>query len=127
MKDDKRIFRPEQMSERDKAVMNEALDSFYDKHYGDGLTERLEAERKGDPDVIEVDGKRYNKKYMNKLKRLRAEAGYSQSKLAELSGVNIRMIQFYEQGARDINTAQAETVYKLAQALECNMEELLEV
>ena len=127
MTNDNRIFRPEQMSENDKKIFNEALDSFYDKHYGDGLTERLEAERKADPDIIEVDGKRYNKKYMNKLKRLRAEAGYSQSKLAELSGVSVRMIQNYEQGANDINMAQAETVYKLAQALGCNMEELLEV
>jgi DNA-binding Xre family transcriptional regulator len=61
------------------------------------------------------------------LKKLRDKRGYSQSKLAELSGVSLRMIQYYEQGANDINTAQAETVYRLAQALECNMEDLLEV
>jgi hypothetical protein len=36
------------------------------------------------------------------------------------------MIQQYEQGLRDINIAQAETVLKLAQALDCNMEELLD-
>jgi transcriptional regulator with XRE-family HTH domain len=64
---------------------------------------------------------------MSNLKNIRKERGYSQKQLAELSGVNVRMIQFYEQGARDINIAQADTVYKLAQALECNMEELLEV
>jgi len=64
---------------------------------------------------------------MSNLKNIRTQRGYSQKQLAELSGVNVRMIQFYEQGARDINIAQADTVYKLAQALECNMEELLEV
>ena len=64
---------------------------------------------------------------MSKLKNIRTQRGYSQSKLAELSGVNIRMIQHYEQGAKDINLAQSMTVHKLAQALECNMEELLEV
>lgn len=64
---------------------------------------------------------------MSNLKNIRKERGYSQKQLSELSGVNVRMIQFYEQGARDINIAQADTVYKLAQALECNMEELLEV
>lgn len=64
---------------------------------------------------------------MSNLKNIRKERGYSQKQLADLSGVNVRMIQFYEQGARDINIAQADTVYKLAQALECNMEELLEV
>lgn len=61
------------------------------------------------------------------LKRLRSEAGISQSKLSELSGVNLQMIQKYEQGVKDINKAQGETLYKLAQALKCNVEDLLEV
>ena len=64
---------------------------------------------------------------MSNLKKIRTQRGYSQSKLSELSGVNVRMIQYYEQGVKDINTAQAITLYKLAQALECNMEELLEL
>ena len=63
---------------------------------------------------------------MSNLKTLRIERGYSQSKLADLSGVNVRMIQYYEQGVNDINLAQGSTLYKLAQALECTMEELLE-
>lgn len=61
------------------------------------------------------------------LRKIRTERGYSQGKLAELSEVNVRMIQHYEQGVKDINLAQAITVFKLAQALECNMEELLEL
>lgn len=63
---------------------------------------------------------------MNNIKKIRTERGYSQSKLSELSGVNLRMIQHYEQGVKDINLAQAITIYKLAQALNCNMEDLLE-
>lgn len=51
---------------------------------------------------------------------------YTQKKLSEESGVNIRMIQHYEQGVKDINKAQAITVYKLAQALNCTVEDLLE-
>lgn len=51
---------------------------------------------------------------------------YTQKKLAEESGVNIRMIQHYEQGVKDLNRAQAITVYRLAQALECTVEDLLE-
>lgn len=61
----------------------------------------------------------------NNLKRLRSEAGISQSKLSELSGVNLQMIQKYEQGVKDINKAQGETLYKLAQALDCTIEDLL--
>lgn len=63
---------------------------------------------------------------MINLKRIRLDRGYSQSKLAELSGVNLRMIQYYEQGAKDINLAQVITVYNLAQALECSVEELIQ-
>lgn len=52
---------------------------------------------------------------------------YTQKKLAEKSGVSIRMIQHYEQGVKDINKAQAITVYKLAEALGCYTEDLLDI
>lgn len=64
---------------------------------------------------------------MTKLKTIREERGLSQGKLAEASGVNVRMIQHYEQGAKDINAAAALTVYRLAQALDCKVEDLLEI
>lgn len=69
------------------------------------------------------------KEYYNQsmLARLRAYANLSQSMLAEKSGVNVRIIQSYEQGIRDINKAQFSTVAKLAEALGCNPMELLEV
>lgn len=52
-----------------------------------------------------------------KLKEYRTAAGLSQSQLAKASGVSVRNIQEYEQGKKDINKAQALTVYKIAQAL----------
>ena len=64
---------------------------------------------------------------MNNLQRIRKEQGLSQTMLAEYSGVNVRQIKAYEQGTRDINKAEALTVYKLASALSCSMEELLEL
>lgn len=63
---------------------------------------------------------------MTNLKRIREASGLSQSKLSEASGVSIRMIQHYEQGVKDINSAAALTVNKLAQALDCTVEDLLE-
>ena len=60
------------------------------------------------------------------LKLIRIMSGLSQAKLAEASGVNVRMIQHYEQGSKDINAAAALTVYRLAHALECTVEDLLE-
>ena len=64
---------------------------------------------------------------MSKLQDKRKAAGLSQSKLAERVGVSFRMIQHYEQGSLDINKAAAETVYRLAKALNCSIEELLEL
>lgn len=52
---------------------------------------------------------------------------FTQKLLSERSGVNIRMIQHYEQGVKDINKAQAITLYKLAQVLECEIEDILEL
>ena len=63
---------------------------------------------------------------MSNLKRIREERKITQVKLSEASGVNIRILQYYEQGYKDINKAQAITLYRLAQALECTIEELLE-
>ncbi len=63
---------------------------------------------------------------MSNLKRIRTEAGLSQSQLAEASDVNVRMIQHYEQGVKDINAAAALTVYRIARALDCTVEDLLE-
>lgn len=64
---------------------------------------------------------------MSNLKKIREEKNITQIKLAEESGVSIRMIQHYEQGVKDITKAQAITLYKLAKALECKVEDLLEI
>lgn len=63
---------------------------------------------------------------MSNLKRIRENNNMTQSKLSEVSGVNLRMIQNYEQGFKDINKGQAITIYKLAEAMNCDMKDLLE-
>lgn len=60
------------------------------------------------------------------LKRIRTAYGCSQRRLAEMSGVNLRSIQMYEQRNKDINKAQSDSLYRLAKALGCTMEDLLE-
>ena len=60
------------------------------------------------------------------LKRLRKAAGISQNTLAEISGVPLRTIQQYEQRRKNINKAQAEYLVMLAQALCCDVQDLLE-
>ena len=69
----------------------------------------------------------YNKrKHQTNLKLFRTEAGLSQSELAQITGVPVRTIQQYEQNKKNINAAKAETVIKLAKALNCSGEMLLE-
>lgn len=60
------------------------------------------------------------------LKKMRVTAGFSQSELAELSGVPLRTIQQYEQRQKNINKAQVEYLLMLAQALCCRVEDLVE-
>ena len=62
----------------------------------------------------------------SRLKALRERAGYSQSQLAKKANVGIRMIQLYEQRAANIDNARTSVLYRLARALRCNIEDLLE-
>lgn len=60
------------------------------------------------------------------LKRIRMLTGYSQSELAKEAGVSLRQIQLFEQRQRDINKTQVENVVRLARALGCAVEDLVE-
>lgn len=60
------------------------------------------------------------------LKRIRTAYGCTQAALAKESGVTLRSIQMYEQRRKDINKASAETLYRIAKALGCTIEDLIE-
>lgn len=61
-----------------------------------------------------------------KLKEKRQTMNLSQSQLAEKSSINVRLIQDYEQGHKNINHAKAITICRLAKALDCTAEDLIE-
>ena len=52
--------------------------------------------------------------------------GLSQSQLAERAGISFRMLQNYEQGAKQIDNARLATILKICIALDCTMEEVIE-
>ncbi|NMD38965.1 MAG: helix-turn-helix transcriptional regulator [Christensenellaceae bacterium] len=60
-----------------------------------------------------------------KLKEIRKQKGLSQSQLAKLSDINVRTIQSYESGARNLNNANLLILLKLANALNCKIENLI--
>ena len=60
------------------------------------------------------------------LKRIRMAYGCTQAELAKMSDVSLRSIQMYEQRNKDINKTGVDTVYRLAKALGCTIEDLIE-
>ena len=62
----------------------------------------------------------------SRLKRLRAYANLSQNQLAVDAGVSLRQIQLFEQGQRDINKTQGDTLERIASVLGCKIEDLLQ-
>ena len=60
-----------------------------------------------------------------RLQQLRRLNAYSQRMLAERSGVSLRMIQQYEQGAKDIRKASTSGLLSLAATLHCDIEDLI--
>ena len=73
-----------------------------------------------------ADAIRRRKEMMTRLRMYRDRRGFSQAELAQESGVSVRMIQHYEQRQKDLNKAQTKTIWLLARALHCTMEELME-
>lgn len=61
-----------------------------------------------------------------RLQARRKSCGFTQKVLCEKSGVNLRTLQQYELRSKDINKAAAGTLRSLAQALSCEIEDLLE-
>lgn len=61
-----------------------------------------------------------------KLQEIRKSAGLSQSELSKISGVNLRTIQDYEIGRRNIDSAHIDTLINLAEALQVPFYELIE-
>lgn len=73
-----------------------------------------------------MDEKAESYRNTSRLSRIRKYASLSQSMLAAKANVPIRQIQLFEQGKRDINKTQGETLMKLAKALGCEIEDLLQ-
>jgi transcriptional regulator with XRE-family HTH domain len=61
----------------------------------------------------------------SKLQTKRLEAQMSQSQLATAAGINGRMLQYYEQGAKDLSGAKLATLLKLCLALNCTLADIL--
>ena len=61
-----------------------------------------------------------------RLAVLRKERGMTQRNLAQAADVSLRMVQLYEQRQNDLSKAAASVVLRLAHAIGCQVEDLLE-
>ncbi len=61
----------------------------------------------------------------SKLQTTRLSKDLSQSQLATAAGINTRMLQYYEQGAKDLSGAKLATLLKLCLALNCKLKDIL--
>lgn len=62
---------------------------------------------------------------MSKLAQFRTERGFTQQKLSDLSGVNIRQIQRIESGSSTIENVTLKNALALADALGVDVRELI--
>ena len=100
---------------------SEVVDMYSVYHEMDMLAFDDEMERR----MIHFQVENLQNSKVSVLKRLRAYAGMSQSQLAKASSVKLRSIQMYEQGIYNLRQAEAETVFRLATALDTTVEDLL--
>ena len=62
---------------------------------------------------------------LSSVRSLRVSRGITQKELAEKSNINIRQIQKYESGEYDTGKMMLRNAITLADALECDVRELL--
>lgn len=62
---------------------------------------------------------------LSNVKSLRVSRGITQKELAERSNINIRQIQKYEYGEYDTGKMMLRNAIALADALECDVRELI--
>lgn len=77
--------------------------------------------------VEKINKMRVNSRTDSYLKIYRKRLGITQEELSQLTNIPKKTIQQYEQRQKNINKAQVEYVIRLARALECKPEELLEL
>lgn len=61
------------------------------------------------------------------LHKIRNLNNLSQSQLATISGVNLRTLQDFEQGRKPLKNAKGEMLFRLSLALNCSINDLLEI
>ncbi len=71
-----------------------------------------------------IDNEERKQNSIVRLQAYRKRLGLSQRELAKEAGINLRTLQQYEIGAKDINKAAASTVLALSKVLQCDVKDI---
>ena len=63
---------------------------------------------------------------MTGLQNVRLERGLTQAELADQSRINLRSLQYYEQGRKDIEHIRLDKLLRLCLVLGCRLSEIVE-
>jgi DNA-binding XRE family transcriptional regulator len=77
--------------------------------------------------ILSIDELYHKKAMVSRLQMYRKLIGLTQSELSDASGVNLRTLQQYEIGGKDIGKASAGSVLALSKALHCRPEDIITV
>lgn len=61
-----------------------------------------------------------------KLKAMRIDRGLTQAQLAEAAGINMRVLQHYEQGSKSFDSARLDVILKVCIVLKCQISDVLD-
>lgn len=61
-----------------------------------------------------------------KLQQMRLSKNLTQSELAQKTGLNLRTLQYYEQGNKPIESARLDKLLKLCIALKCEINDIID-
>ena len=64
-------------------------------------------------------------RYKSRLKKVRLLRKLTQEELSEIAGVNLKSLSAYEQNPEKLNQAAVKTVHQLADALNCEIDDIL--
>lgn len=63
---------------------------------------------------------------MTKLKQLRLNKNLTQAELARETKLNLRTLQYYEQGSKPIESARLDKLMKLCLVLQCKISDIID-
>lgn len=115
------------------SISFDGWDDFTEEENAEGLIEEVETainrkltKEENEELLLAFNFELSAKSGASKLKLERERRNLTQQELSDRTGINLRTIQAYEQGYKDINKAQVGKVKKIAEILRCDICDIID-